>query len=46
MPTGALVAQKGNMVLCLMGADELFAQTVQAITDCGWDNLETMDSPF
>ena len=46
MPTGALVAQKDNMVLCLMGADELFAQTVQAITDCGWENLESFDSPY
>ena len=46
MPTGALIAQKGNMVLCLMGADALFAQTVQAVTDCGWKNLESVDSPF
>lgn len=46
MPTGALIAQKGNMVLCLMGADALFAQTVQAVMDCGWENLESIDSPF
>lgn len=46
MPTGALIAQKGNMVLCLMGADSLFSQTVQAVTDCGWENLESVDSPF
>ena len=46
MPTGTLIAQKGNMVLCLMGADALFAQTVQAVTDCGWENLESVDSPF
>ena len=46
VPTGALIAQKGNMVLCLMGADALFAQTVQAVTDCGWENLESVDSPF
>ena len=46
MPTGALIAQKGNMVLCLMGADSLFTQTVQAVTDCGWENLESVDSPF
>ena len=45
MPTGALVAQKGNMVLCLMAADRLYDRTVQAITDCGWDNLETIDNP-
>ena len=46
MPTGALIAQKENMVLCLMGADSLFTQTVQAVTDCGWENLESVDSPF
>ena len=46
MPTGALIAQKGNMVLCLMGADAMYEQTVQAITDCGWENLETLDCPF
>ena len=46
MPTGALVAQKGNMVLCLMGADAMYHQTVQAITDCGWENLEALDCPF
>ena len=46
MPTGALIAQKENMVLCLMGADSLFSQTVQAVTDCGWENLESVDSPF
>ena len=46
MPTGALVAQKGNMVLCLMGADNMYQKTVQAITDCGWENLEAIDCPF
>ena len=46
MPTGALVAQKGNMVICLMGADDLYQRTVQAITDNGWENLEAVDSPF
>ena len=46
MPTGALVAQKGNMVLCVMGADEMFTQTVQAVTECGWEDLEAIDSPF
>lgn len=46
MPTGALVAQKGNMVLCLMGADDWYQRTVQAIADCGWENLEAVDSPY
>lgn len=46
MPTGALVAQKGNMVICLMGADDWYQRTVQAIADCGWENLEAVDSPY
>ena len=46
MPTGALVAQKGNMVLCMMGADTMYQRTVDAIAECGWDNLEAVDSPF
>ena len=45
MPTGALGAQKGNMVLCLMGADNMYQKTVQAITDCGGENLEAIDCP-
>lgn len=45
MPTDAMVAQKGNMVLCLMGADALYDQTAQAIRDCGWENMEQIHSP-
>lgn len=45
MPTDALVAQKGNMVLCLMGADRLYQRTAGAIADCGWDNIEAIDCP-
>lgn len=46
LPTDALIAQKDNMVLCLMGADELFDQTLQAITDCGWENMEQISNPM
>lgn len=46
MPTGALVAQKDNMVLCLMGADRMYQRTVDAIADCGWEDLEEVTCPI
>lgn len=45
VPTDALVAQKDNMVLCLMGADRLYQQTAGAIADCGWEIFEEIDCP-
>lgn len=44
-PTNALIAQKGNMVLCLMGADTMYTQTAAAINSCGWENVVTFDNP-
>ena len=38
-PTDALVAQKGNMVLCLIAADELFTGTMAGIEAAGWENI-------
>lgn len=46
MPTDALVARKGNMVLCLMGADRLYQRTAGAIADCGWEIFEEIDCPL
>lgn len=45
IPDGALVAQKDNMVLCLMSPDSWYQQMIQAIDDCGWDNMEAIDRP-
>ena len=39
MPTHALIAQKGNMVLCLMGAGDQYAFTKSGIEATGWENL-------
>lgn len=44
-PTNALIAQKGNMVLCLMGGDTMYAQTAAAIEGCGWTDIVTFDNP-
>ena len=44
-PSDALIAQKGNMVLCLMGSDELFQQTADAAETAGWTNLLTLENP-
>lgn len=40
-PTDAVIAQKGNMVLCVMGADEMFTATKAGIEAAGWENLAT-----
>ena len=44
-PSNALLAQKDNMVLCLMAADELFAQTQQGIETSGWTVTKTLENP-
>ena len=40
-PTDAVIAQKGNMVLCVMGADQMYTGTHTAIEAAGWENLAT-----
>ena len=45
MPTDALIAQKGNMVLCLMGMDAMYQFTKQGIENCGWTDIETFRNP-
>ncbi len=44
-PSNALVAQKDNMVLCLMGSDQMFEQTKTGIEANGWQNLVVLDNP-
>lgn len=45
MPTDALIAQKGNMVLCLMGMDVMYELTKQGIEASGWTDIETVPNP-
>lgn len=44
-PTDALIAQKGNMVLCLMGADTMYTGTVSAIEAAEWTVINTLTDP-
>ena len=44
-PTGALIAQKDNMVICLMGADALYTGTAAALTANGWTMVAELANP-
>lgn len=37
----ALIAQKGNMVVCVMGGNQLYTMTARAIEAAGWTDIET-----
>ena len=45
IPSDALIAQKGNMVLLLMGSDALFESTKTAIENAGWEAIEGFTNP-
>ena len=44
-PTDAFLAQKGNMVLCLMAADEVYTTTAQAAVNAGWTPVKAVANP-
>lgn len=44
-PAAALIATKGNQVLCLMGSEPLYGQTVSAIEAAGWTSAQTLTNP-
>lgn len=44
-PSDALIARKGNLVLCLMGADAIYDLTVSGIENSGWTEIETYPNP-
>lgn len=44
-PTGALIAQKDNMVICVMAMDGTFGQTKGAIEAAGWTDIATFNNP-
>lgn len=44
-PTGALIAQKDNMVICLMAMDQSYTETEAAITAAGWTEITTFTDP-
>ena len=44
-PDQALIAQKDNMVLCMMGPNDLYTGTASAIENAGWTTIKTVTDP-
>ena len=44
-PSHALLAQKDNMVLCLMAGSDLFLQTQSGVEAAGWNVTKTLENP-
>lgn len=44
-PESALIATKDNQVLCLMGSEDLYNQTVTAIEAAGWTTVQSLTNP-
>ncbi len=45
IPSNALIAEKDNMVLCLMGSDSMYDFTAAAIEAAGWNNITAIENP-
>lgn len=41
----AMIAQKDNMVLCVMGSEGWYELTAAAVEAAGWEEIETLDNP-
>ena len=44
-PSSALLAQKDNMVLCLMADGDLYSQTLTGLEAAGWTVTKTLENP-
>ncbi len=44
-PSNAMIAQKGNMVLCLIGDAEMYTLTAASIEAAGWSEIKTLENP-
>lgn len=44
-PSDAFLAQKGNLVLCLMASDEVYSATAKAAVDAGWTAVKALENP-
>lgn len=44
MPTDALIAQKDNMVICVIGADEMFDMTATSVEAAGWTEVKYIEN--
>ena len=45
-PDQALIAQKGNLVLCLMAPNDMFTGTADSIANAGWTTVKTLTDPL
>jgi len=46
VPTNALIATKGNMVLCLIGEGEMYSVTATGVEAAGWTVVKSIDNPM
>ena len=46
VPTNALIATKGNMVLCLIGEGEMYSVTATGVEAVGWTVVKSIDNPM
>lgn len=44
-PDQAMIAVKGDMVLCLMATEQVFEGTAAAINKTGWNEVKTLERP-
>lgn len=44
-PSNAAIAVKDNQVLCLIGGEDLYTQTVTAIGEAGWAPVANLENP-
>ena len=44
-PSNAAVAVKDNQVLCLVGSEDLYQQTITAIGEAGWSPVANLENP-
>lgn len=44
-PSNAIIATKDNMVLCLIGLDELYTGCASAVESAGWTVVESLKNP-
>lgn len=44
-PSNALIATKGNLVLCLIANDQMYALTAASIENAGWTVYKTLENP-
>lgn len=44
-PSNAAIAVKDNQVLCLLGAEDLYQQSIAAIGEAGWQPVANLENP-